>query len=61
MTHRRLEALLGFVHQTLFEPVLLTAGMGEQDDLVGGEGLERVLDREERIGLARRALGQKRV
>src|SRR3954452_4913557 len=52
MPDRRLEALLRLLHQSLLEPVLAAVRVGEQHDLVGLEGLERILYRQQGIGFA---------
>ena len=43
------EPLASAADDTVLEPVVPTLGMGDQHDLVGGEGGERVLDGEERV------------
>lgn len=43
------EPLASVADDPVLEPVAPALGMGDQDDLVGGEGGERVLDGEERV------------
>ena len=48
---RRLEPLTSLRHDATLEPVRAALGMRGDDDLVGAERAERVLDRLERIGV----------
>ena len=54
---RDVVALARVLDDAALEPVRPPGGMGRDDDLVRGEGAERVLDRLERIAVADLALG----
>src|SRR5436309_8032557 len=51
------EALAGAADNALFQPVRPAFGMSRDDDLVGAEGPERVLDRLQRLAVADLAAG----
>jgi len=48
---RNREALLGARHDALLQPVRAALGVCRDDDLVGAEGAERVVDRLHRVGV----------
>src|SRR4051794_27876501 len=52
MADGRVEALLRLLQQALLEPVVLAALVREQDDLVGREGLEGVVEGQQWVRLA---------
>jgi hypothetical protein len=54
---RNAEALPRLLDQAALDPVRPTGGQGRDDDLVGREVRQRVLDRQQWIGVSDRAAG----